>query len=101
MQRILEDCNVEWAVHRLQVVLLFVHFQGGEHAFLIEIQVPAGLPKLGFADVGRVDDVVSQPVVEVLPVVLDQGTDPASLGMPDDQPRANLVMNAEQVQFAA
>ena len=92
---------MEGAVHGFQVVFLLVHHHRGVHCVLVEVQVTAGLPQVGPPDVGGVDQVVVMVVVKVAPVVLDQRAHQPALGMPQDQARADVIVNCEEIQLAA
>ena len=50
---------------------------------------------------GRVQQLVAVPVVFVLPVVLDQPSQLRALGLPENQPRADLIVDGEEFQFLA
>ena len=50
---------------------------------------------------GRIDEVVTPPVMLALPQVFNQSPDSRALRVPDDKPRAGLVMYGEQVQIAS
>ena len=50
---------------------------------------------------GRVDEVVARLVVLALPVVFEHAPDAGALWVPDDEAGADLVVNGEQVEFAA
>ena len=93
------DGDVERAVHWLQVVFLLVHLHRRKHTLAVEIQVTAGLPQGGEADVGRVDHVVTTAIMDVLPVVLDEGAHPAALGVPYDQAWPDFVVDGVEAQL--
>ena len=93
--------NVEGTVHRLEEVFLFVHCQGGVHTFPVVVEMSAGLPEAGPADMGGIDDVVVVAIVKVAPVVFDQAADYAALGMPDDKAGADFLVDGKEAQLAA
>jgi len=67
----------------------------------IETKVTARLPQAGFADMGRVDQVVAVGDMLVVPVALDLVADHAAVGVPEDQTLPNFVIGAEEVKFLA
>ena len=92
-------CDVEGAVHGFQIVFLLVHFHRREHALAVKVQVAAGLPERGTADVGRVHDVVSTPVVDVLPIVFYKRAYAPPLGMPYNQTRADFFVDGVEAEL--
>ena len=95
------DGDVEGAVHRFQEVFLLVHLHRREHPLAIKIEMPAGLPKCRASDVRRIHHVVAAPVVNILPVILDEGADAPALGMPHHQSGADFVVDGVQAQLPA
>ena len=97
----LVNVQVEGAVHRLEVILLALDIHRGVHVFFVKVQVPAGFPKLRLADVRRIDKIVVGQHVLLVPEILDQLAHHGSFGMPQNQPGADLIIDAEQVEIAA
>jgi len=93
-QLALVDVQVEGAVHRLDVILLVLDLDRGIHVLFIEPQMTARLPQAGFANMGRVDQVVTVGDMLVVPVALDLVADHAPIGVPEDQTLTNLVIGA-------
>ncbi len=97
----LVDHDVERAVHRLQVIVLLVDGHRRVHAVLVEAEVPRGLPEAFAPDMGGVEDLVAAVPVPLAPVLLDDGPDPAALGMPEDEAAAEVLGGAEKVELLA
>ena len=97
----LVDLDVERAVHRLDVVGLLVDVHRRVHAVLVEAEVARGLPEGRPPDVGGEEDVVAAGPVALPPVLLDDGPDPGALGVPEDEPAAEVVVGAEEVELGA
>ena len=93
--------DVEGAVHGFQVVVLVVYLQGCVHVFAVELEVAAGLPEPGLADVGRIDQRVAGVQVKLPPEVLHQATDPGALRMPADEAGPELVVDGEEAEVSA
>ena len=53
------DEDVARAVHGLELVIGFFHFDGAEHAVLVKAGVAAGFPEVEAHDVRSVDEVVA------------------------------------------
>ncbi len=96
----LVDLDVKGTVHRLEVILLTLDIERGVHVLPVPIQVPACLPQASLADVGRVDELVAALLVFEAAVVLGDLADHASLGVPQDQPGADILAHAEEAQLA-
>ena len=94
------DLDVEGAVHRLEEVFLIVDFHWGIHAVPVKIEVAAGLPEAGTADMRGIDDAVATAVVNISPVVLDEGAHDTALRVPDDEAGSDLLVNGEEVELA-
>ena len=67
----LVDGDMERAVHRFDVVILPLDLHGRIHVFTVEAQVPAGLPELPPAKMGRVDDFVTVLFMLPAPEILN------------------------------
>ena len=100
-QRRLVDHDMKWAVHGLEEVFLLVHFQRAVHILPEKFQMTAGLPQTAPSYVGGVDDVIAPAAVKFSPVIFDEGPHEAAFGMPNDQPRPNLIMDAVESQLPA
>src|SRR6188472_2622420 len=85
------DIDVKRAVHRLQVVLLFVNLDRCVHVLGVEPQMPAGFPEIGAADVRRIDKVVPGFEVLLLAEVFGKMSNQPALGMPQYQSRSNRI----------
>ena len=72
-----------------------------EHPVGVEFQVPARLPELRAANMGRVDQIVAAVVMRLAPEILDDRPQPAALGVPEDQTRADVLADGEEIQLAA
>ena len=92
---------MEGAAHRLDPVAVALDLHGPEHLLGEEAQVATGLPELLPGQVGRVDQLVAGPTVGIPPVVLDHRPHRRAVGVPEDQPRPQLVREGEQVQISA
>ena len=97
----LVDHDVEGAVHGLQEVLLALHIHGRVHGVAVEVEVAAGLPQVGAADVRRVDEVVAALAVQLAPVVFGNGANHRALRVPDNQAGADLLVGAEETKLAS
>ena len=60
-----------------------------------------GLPELKICYVGRVDEFIPTPDVLSTPEILDLLANNGTLGMPENQSSASLLLNAEEVQLLA
>ena len=80
------DGDMEGTVHRLEEVFLLIHLYRREHALAVEVEVAAGLPQGGAADMGRIHHVVAPAEVDVFPVVLDQRAYAAPFGCQTTSP---------------
>ncbi len=105
----LVDLDVERAVHRLDVVLLYIgvvarallDLHAGEHAVFVEAQMPRRLPEDRTAHMGRIDDLVAGLVVFLAPVFLDRHADARALREPVHEPGTDLLRDGEQFQLLA
>ncbi len=97
----LVDLDVEGAVHRLEIVGLLVDVHRRVHAVLVEAEVARGLPQGRPADVGGEENVVAAGPMALAPVLLDDGPDAGPLGVPEDEPAAEDVVGAEEVELGA
>ena len=93
--------NVARAIHRLELVVGLLDFDRAEHILAVKIGVAAGLPQIEQHDVRRVDQLVAAPQQFVAQPVFHELADQAALGMPEDQARAGLVLNAEEIELGA
>src|SRR5215470_5944200 len=66
------DVDVKRAIHRLQVVQLFVDLDRRVHILRVETEMPARLPQAGATDVRRIDKVVATFQMTILAVLLDK-----------------------------
>ena len=98
---VLEDEDVEGAVHRLELVVGALHLHLVEHAVLVEVEVARGLPQVDVGHVRRHQQLVAARRVHVLPVVLDEVAHARALRVPEDQPRAGVLLDREQVERLA
>src|SRR5579863_3328133 len=93
--------DVTRTVHRLELVLVFLHFHRPEHARAVKIRVAADLPKMQPHDVRGENEIVAvtnqlgaQPVLHLL------ADDPA-FGMPENQAGSGFVLDTEEIEFRA
>src|SRR5450756_1209717 len=95
----LVDENMEGAVHRLEHVLVLIDLDRRVHVLLVEVPVARGFPELKICNVGSVDEFI--PTLDVLstPEILDLLANNGSLGMPENQSSAGLLLNAVEVQL--
>ena len=96
----LVDQHVGEAVHRLDAVGLLIHL-GEVHVLPVVIEVARPLPEIRLEDLGTDDDVVTALEVFLPLPVLDDRAQQGAFGVPDDQPRARLVVELEEIQFPA
>mmetsp|Transcript_30769 Transcript_30769/g.99187 ORF Transcript_30769/g.99187 Transcript_30769/m.99187 type:complete len:255 (-) Transcript_30769:473-1237(-) len=124
LRRVLINKAVEGTVHRLELVIVgrrpftcccfvflvfvffrrvvvFLDFDGVEHAVLVEVDVAAGFPEVEVGDVGSVEDFVALLFVFVLPEVLHGLADLGALGVPEDEAAAGVFLEAEEVELLA
>src|SRR5450759_2691657 len=89
----LVDENMEGAVHRLEHVLVPIDLERRVHVLLVEAPMARGLPELKIRYVGRVDEFI--PTLDVLrtPEILDLLTNNGTLGMPENESSASLLLN--------
>lgn len=92
----LVHADMEGAVHRLELVGHLVDDHGRIHVFAVEVRVAGGLPQVMPRDVRRVQELVSVPVMLVLPVVLDQPAKQCAPGLPENEARPDIVLNRER-----
>src|SRR5258708_17119446 len=76
-------------------------FDGAEHAVPVKIRVPTRLPEVEAHDMRGVDEIVAALQQLFAEPVLDSLSNESPLGMPEDEPRAGLFLNAEEVKFRA
>ena len=93
--------DVKGAVHRLELVQDLVDLHRGIHVLAVEIEVPGGLPEILAGDVRGVQQLVAVAVVFVLPVVLEEPAQQRAAGLPENQSRADLVLDGEQTELFA
>src|SRR5262249_22495312 len=84
-QAVLEDRDVEWAVHRLDEVVLPLDLQAGEHVVLVEPGVTGDVPQVLARDVRRRHELVAVGVVLLAPELLGDVADLRALRMPEDE----------------
>ncbi len=97
----LVDANVEGAVHRLELVAHILDIDGREHVLAVEVEVTAGLPQIDLGDVRGADQFVAVPVMLFLPVILDELPEQGTLGLPEDEARADLLLDGEELEILA
>ena len=97
----LVDMNMEGAVHRFEEIFLPFNVDRRIHVLAVVTQMTAGLPQRSFADVGGIDEFIANPVVFRPPEILHRLADASAVGMPKDQPCADLLHRAVQVQFTS
>src|SRR5687767_6700211 len=90
MQIGLIDRDMERAGHRLDVIRLVLELHLRKHVFRIEIEMAAGLPKVGLSDVRRDRELVPVLEVKLAEVILDQGSYERALGVPEDEAAADF-----------
>ena len=94
-----EDQAVHRAVHRLHVVRAVVHLHRRVHAVGVPGEVADCLEQLAVGEVRREHELVAAVLVALPAVVLDQLAHDGALGVPDGEPAAELVREAEQVEL--
>src|SRR5512134_4139313 len=95
----LVDLDMERAVHRLELVLLPLDVDGGEHALPVIIHVAAHAPEVEAGDVWGEDVLVPRLRVLLPPEILHDPPDRGALRMPQDEPRPDLVGDAEEIEL--
>mmetsp|Transcript_41360 Transcript_41360/g.130156 ORF Transcript_41360/g.130156 Transcript_41360/m.130156 type:complete len:278 (+) Transcript_41360:2193-3026(+) len=90
---------MEGAVHRLDLVDLFLNIHLVEHALRVEFEVTRLLPQLHVCNVRAVNKLVAAPHVQILPKALDDVPHSPSLGMPEDKSSSCLLLDAEQIHL--
>ena len=95
----LVDMDVERAVHRLELVILPFYPDGREHALPVVVEMPAHPPQVDSRDVRGEYEVIPRPRVLFPPEILHDPADDRALGVPEDQPRTDLLVHAEQVEL--
>ena len=94
--------HVEGAVHRLELIRLVLHVDGLVHVLAVKVGVPGRLPQVELADVRGVQQLVPAIEMGVLPEVLDHVAHARSLGVPEHEAAAHLLLlDGEQVEFLA
>src|SRR5216683_3035017 len=93
------DEDVARAVHGLELVVGLFDLDGAKHAFFVEICVAAGFPEVEAHDVRGKDEVVAALEQFVAEPVLDNLSNEAALGMPEDETGAGFLLNAEEVEL--
>jgi len=61
----------------------------------------ARIPEIEARDVGGIDELVTVLEVLLAPELFHFVADEAALGVPEDQPRPDLIVDAVEIQFAA
>src|SRR6266850_2169961 len=89
------------AVHGLELIVGFLDFDGAEHAVPVKIGVAAGLPEIEAHDVRRVDEVVAALQQLFAEPVLDNLSNEAAFGVPEDEARTGFFLDAEEIEFRA
>ena len=89
------------AIHGLELVVGFFDFDRAEHAVFVKAGVAAGFPEVEAHDVRSVNEVVAALEKFVAEPVLDDFTDQAAFGMPEDQAGAGFFLDAEEIEFDA
>src|SRR3981189_1435271 len=89
------------ADHGLELVVGFFGFDGAEHTVAVKIGVPAGFPKIEAHDVRRVNEVVAALQQLFAEPVLDNLSNEAAFGVPEDEAGAGFFLDAEEVEFRA
>src|SRR6266487_4903643 len=95
------DEDVAGAVHGLELVVGLFDFDGAKHAVFEKSGVAAGLPEVEAHDVRGEDKVVAALEQFVAEPVLDNLSNEAALGMPEDEAGAGFFLNAEEVELDA
>src|SRR5262249_55092642 len=96
----LEDQGMARAVHRLDDVARLLDLER-VHVLFVVVEVSRLPPQLVAGDVRSGDQLVAPPPVLVLPEVLEDLPHDGAGGMPEDQPRARGLLDAEQVERRA
>src|SRR6266566_4412237 len=95
------DEDVARAVHGLELVVGLFDFDGAEHVFFEKSGMAAGFPEVEAHDVRGKDEVVAALEQFVAEPVLDNLSNEAALGMPEDEAGAGFFLNAEEVELDA
>src|SRR6266851_3985405 len=93
------DEDVARAVHGLELVVGLFDLDGAEHVFFEKSGVAAGFPEVEAHDVRGKDEVVAALEQFVAQPVLNDLSNEAALGMPEDEAGAGFFLNAEEVEF--
>src|SRR5216683_1216652 len=93
--------NVPRAIHGLELVIGLFDLYRAEHAVFVIIRVAAGFPEVEAHDVRGVNKVVAALQQLFTQPIFDNFSNQAALGMPENQPRAGFLLNAEKVKFSA
>src|SRR5882757_9971847 len=86
-------------IHRLELVLGLFDFDRAEHIRLVKICMARSFPEVEPHDVRRVNKIVATLDQLIAQPGLNDVADEAALGMPEDQPGASFLLNAEQIEF--
>src|SRR6266436_4150074 len=95
------DEDVARAIHGLELVVGLFDLDGAKHAVFEKSGVAAGLPEVEAHDVRGKDEVVAALEQFVAEPVLDNLSNEAALGMPEDEAGAGFFLNAEEVELDA
>src|SRR5574337_33565 len=92
---------MEGAVHRLDVIVVPLHLHSWIHELLIEVKMAAGLQQRCPSDMRRIDEVIAVLKMLLAPQILNELSDQRPFRMPQNEPAADLIMHAEEVQITA
>src|SRR6266571_1261423 len=95
------DEDVAGAVHGLELVVGLFDLDGAEHVFFEKSGVAAGFPEVEAHDVRGEDEVVAALEQFVAEPVLNDLSNEAAFGMPEDEAGAGFFLNAEEVELDA
>ena len=93
------NLHMERAVHGLNLVFISVHFHGVEHAFGIKPRMTADFKQMQARNMRAVHHVITALDILVFNPVFQNFAQHAAFGVHQNQPRAHIVIHAEQVQL--
>jgi hypothetical protein len=88
-------------IHWFKNIFLPFYLHGAIHAITVKLPVAAGFPQVKFGNMRGIYDVVATLDMLILPEVLDNTAYHCPLGMPVNQPRASLLVDAIKVKLCA
>jgi hypothetical protein len=92
---------MEWTIHWLNEVLVFIYLHWGIHVRFVEAQVTAGLPEPAFADMRRKENLISVLIMFISPPVFQFDTNTTPFRVPVYETGTGFLMGREEVELFA